>query len=114
MVLIVQNNILGSFNDHFVCHYRPSIGRQLLTDYRHLMHWLISNSQSLSKEAADAIASLPLVSELEHGLLTVSGSTEVQQERGVALSSLLPCTHLPLYTEMAWLSHKDWSSVMTV
>lgn len=84
----------------------------MLTDFHHLMQWLTSNSQSLSKEVSVIIASLPLVSELEHGLQTLAGSMGELQKRGVALSSLLSNTNLPLYTEIAWLSHRDWTRVM--
>ncbi len=95
-------------------HHRPSAGRQLLTDYRHLIVWLTSNSQSLSKEASHTISSLPLINELEHGLLVVCGTAGVSQEGGVALSSLLHCTHLPLLKEMAWLNKEDWTKALAV
>ncbi len=95
-------------------HHRPSAGRQLLTDYRHLILWLTSNSQSLSREASRTISSLPLINELEHGLLVVCGTAGVRHEGGVALSSLLHCTHLPLFKELAWLNKEDWTKALAV
>ena len=94
--------------------HRPSAGRQLLTDYRHLINWLNTNTKSLSEEASQ-VTSLPLSLEIEHGLLILcgtAGSSLVSQEGGVSLSSLLPFPYLPLFKDLAWLSEGDWTNAI--
>jgi len=83
---------------------------QLLTDLQYLSSWLSNNSEALSKEASLVLTNLPMLTELEDGLLGLCGSSRTRAHREeVSLATILPHSGLPLYRELAWLRDSDWT-----
>lgn len=97
--------------------HSSSAGRQLLVDFRHIRHWLMSPELGLHQEAIQLLSNLPALAEMERGLLEVCGTadrTDTQSgadlEWGEAWSILMYSSHLSVCKEQAWASEKDWIS----
>lgn len=97
--------------------YRPGAGRQLLIDYRHMYKWLISSNQRLQHDTTQFLSTLPVLTEMEHGLLMICGTAEPLEppkENTVLLCSLIPGTpYLPIFKELAWHTDHIWSQCIS-
>ena len=88
-------------------------GRQLLTDCRYMHRWLTSSERRLSKPSLQLLSTLPTLTEVERGLLTVCGMAEEEEETDGerALDISLPFSNnLPVLVEVAWNSTQDWNN----
>ena len=113
-------------NNHLLLlNCRPGAGRQLLVDLHHLSQWLTSEKLGLLSTTLQSLASLPIMAEMEQGLLLVCGAT-ADDSQGSPLHSdghsrptaslfsshVQGLSSLPVWTEIAWHSTTDWFKCM--
>ena len=98
-------------------YYSSSSGRQLLVDFRHLRHWLLSPDLSLPQPTTEFLSNLPALSEIERGLLEVCGTADklesqkaISPDWGELWSELPYASLLSVCREMAWVTERDWTN----
>ena len=100
---------------------RFSAGRQLLVDFHYLSQWLTSDGLRLLPTTVQSLSSLPVVAEIERGLLLLSGADTSATDavpRGDS-SGTSPHTDfvrgyssLSVWSEIGCYSPTDWRECM--
>lgn len=88
-------------------------GRQLLRDYRHLRRSLTSPDHQLAKPSLEVLSRLPILAEIEKGLLTICNcgmpeEDETKPEPEKTCDVSLPSNNFPVLVQIAWNSTRDW------
>lgn len=92
--------------------FSSSTGQQLLVDYHYLQQWLTSSDRKLKEGVRQLLSNLPILADLEKGLLHICGVSLGEMSSApqsvVKLDISLPCKYFSVFSEIAWNSEEDW------